>query len=145
MLERKYLGLGHILQGEKVDSTVEYTSRIEFLWCSDSLKSFDHGHSSRRVFDLFAFLPRLPVHFPDAYRYRVQTNERRRNDTLVQTMDMDYQQHHPGGRSGSSTLTIVVVIFLIRESQLESVGYDAALVPLGTFEQVSIALEHRLR
>lgn len=141
MPERKYLGLRHIFQGEEVDSTVKYTSRIEFLRCSESLKSFNHCHSSSRVLDLLALLVLLPVPFPDTYRYWAQTNVRRRSSTLVHTTDMRYQRDHPEDR-GSSALTIIMVILLIGESQLESVGNNTALVSLCAFEQVPIALEN---
>ena len=70
--ERGYLGLGHVFQCEEVDDTVEYTSRVELLRCGEGLKSFDHGHSSRGILDLFALLLLLLVPFPDTCGYRIR-------------------------------------------------------------------------
>jgi len=140
LAERKYLGLGHVFQGKEVDDTIEYTSRVEFLRCGKGLKSLNHGHSPGGVLDLFALLILLLVPFPDTCRYRDKGNERRRTDTSVQTTDMHYQRYRPGC-GDPSILTIIMVVLLIGEAQLEGVGYDTTLVALGAFEQVPIALE----
>ena len=137
---REYLRLEHVFQSEEVDDTIEYTSRAEFLGCGEGLKSFNHGHSPGGVLDLLALLLLLLVPFPDTYRYRDEKNERRRSDTSAQTTDTHYQRYRPGWRD-PSILTIIMVIVLIGESQLERVGQDAAPVTIGTFEQVLSILE----
>jgi len=94
MPKHKYLGLGHVLARKKVDHTIEYTSRIEFLRCGDGLKSFDHGYGSSGVLDLFTLLILLLVPFPDTYGHRVRKSERRRSDVFVQTADTRNQRYH---------------------------------------------------
>ena len=94
--EHEYLGLRHILQGKKVDSAIEDTSRVEFLRRSDGLKSFNNGHRSRGILDLFALLLLFLVPFPDTYRHHVEKSEWRRSSVPVQTTDVRYQRDHPG-------------------------------------------------
>jgi len=138
--ERGHLRLRHVFQCEKVDNAVEYTSRVEFLRRGEGLKSFNHGHSPGGILDLLALLLLLLVPFPDTYRYRDKKNEGRRSDTSAQTADTHYQRYRPGC-GDPSILTIIMVIVLIGESQLESIGQDAALLTIGTFEQVPTTLE----
>jgi hypothetical protein len=89
--QNKYLGLRHILQGKKVDSTVVDASRVELLRRSDGLKSFNYRHSSGGILDLLALLLLFLVPFPDAYRHHVKRNEWRRSSAFVQTRGIRYQ------------------------------------------------------
>ena len=132
--------MGHVFQSEKVDDTIKYTSWVEFLRCGGGLKSFNHGHSSGGILDLFALLLLLLIPFPDTCRRRDKENEWCGNDMFVQTADAYHQRYRPGCRI-SSILTIIMIILLIGKSQLEGVGHHTTLGAPGTFEQVPITFE----
>ena len=116
--------------------------------CSNALKPFDHGDSSRGILKLLSLLLLPLVPFPDTCSSPRSENERTKLN--AGTWPYKLQAHvisyiDLGGRR-SSILTIIMVVLLIGKSQLEGVGNDTALVSPSAFKQIPVTSEdQRLR